>query len=123
MFNEELIDLTGFHDASDGANPHVHGTHAHVSGAPVLSGLKIDHPASVVGLFIHQPVAVCHVAGLAVAHTIAFLNGITVFLQLMHLTSEVLPLIDPHAEVSPVLYLGGKMEKNIFSLKYSTSSV
>ena len=45
--------------------------HAHVPEAPVLSGPQVHHLASVVGLLVHQPVAVHHVAGHAVGHAVA----------------------------------------------------
>ena len=86
--------------------PHAHqphAAHAHVPEAPVLSGPHVHHPASVVGLLVHQPVAVHHMARHAVVHTVTFLDAVTVIHQLVHLTTEVLPLVDPHPELAPVL--------------------
>ncbi len=100
----KMFHLAHVHDA-----PHAHeplATHAHVPEAPVLSGPQVDHPASVVGLLVHQPLAVHHIAGHAVGHTVAVHDGVTVVHQLMHLTTEVLPLIDPHPELASVLFLG-----------------
>ena len=91
---------------------HIHDTlhahepsaaHAHVPEAPVLSGPHVHHPASVVGLLVHQPVAVHHVAGLAVIHAVAVLDVVTVLHQLIHLTTEVLLLVDLHPVGSSVL--------------------
>lgn len=63
----------------------------------------IQHPASEVGLLEHQPVAFQHIARLAVRHVVAILDGFAVVHQLVGLSSEVVPLIDPHSELSPVL--------------------
>ena len=92
------------HDAPDGAEP-CHVTHPHISEVPVLPWPEVHHPASVVGLLEHQPVAVHHVAGLAVGHAEAIHHVVTVVHQLMHLASEVLPLVDPHSVRSPVLWM------------------
>ena len=89
--------------------PHAHepaATHAHLPEAPVLSGPQVHHPASVVGLLVHQPVAVHHVAGHAVRHTVAVHDVVAVLHQLMHLTTKVLPLIDSHPVLASVLFLG-----------------
>lgn len=63
----------------------------------------IQHPASEVGLLEHQPVAFQHIARLAVRHVVAILDRFTVVHQLVGLSCEVVPLIDPHSELSPVL--------------------
>ena len=86
--------------------PHAHepaATHAHVPEAPVLSGPQVHHPASELGLLVHQPVAVHHVAGHAVRHTVAVHDVVAVVHQLVTLTTEVLPLVDLHPVGSPVL--------------------
>lgn len=77
--------------------------HSRLSEVSVLSWPHVHHAASVAGLLKHQPVAVHHIAGLAVRHVIAILERLTVVHQLMHLASEVLPFIDPYPELSPVL--------------------
>ena len=45
-------------------------------------------------------------AGHAVRHTVAVHDVVAVLHQLMHLTTEVLPLVDPHPELASVLYFG-----------------
>ncbi len=95
--------LTGIHDTPGRAEPHA--AVSHVSHAPVLSGPQVHHPASVVGLLVHQPVAVHHVAGLAVRHTVAVLDVVTVVHQLVTLALEVLPLINPHPVRASVLLI------------------
>lgn len=63
----------------------------------------VQHPASEVGVLKHQPVAFQHVARLAVGHVVPILDGFTVIHQLVSLASEVVPLVDPHPELAPVL--------------------
>ena len=89
------------HDAPHAHEPHA--THAHVHEVPVLSRPEVHHPASVAGLLVHQPVSVHHVAGHAVGHAVTAQDVVTVVHQLVHLTTEVLPLVDPHPVVSTVL--------------------
>lgn len=74
----------------------------------MLSWPHVQHPASEVGMLEHQPMAFQHIAGLAVRHIETFLERLTVIHQLVHLASEVLPLVDPHPELSPVLLEEGK---------------
>lgn len=100
------------HDAPDGAEP-CHVTHPHISEVPVLSWSEVHHPASIVGLLEHQPVTVHHIAGLAVGHAETIHHIVTVVHQLVHLAPKVLPLIDPHSERSPVLWMK-KHQKNDF---------
>merc|ERR1719153_295504 len=79
--------------------PHAHEPHAadaHVGEAPVLAGPQVHHPAPVVGLLVHQPVAVRHVTGHTVGHAETVHDVVAVIHQLAHLASEVLPLIDSH---------------------------
>ena len=86
--------------------PHAHeplAAESHVPEAPVLPGPHVHHPASVLGLLVHQPVAVHHVAGHAVAHAVTLHDVVAVFHHLMHLTTEALPLVDPHPELASVL--------------------
>merc|ERR1711915_1153066 len=92
--------VTRIHDTPHAHEPHA--AHAHVHEVPVLSGPHVHHPASVVGLLVHQPVAVHHVAGHAVVHAVAVHDVVAVIHQLMHLTTEVLPLVDPHPVGSSV---------------------
>lgn len=94
--------LTRICDAPDGADP---GQIAHfqVPEIPVLAGPDVQHPASEVGLLEHQPVAVHHLAGLAVGHAETLHHVVTVIHELVHLPAKVLPLVDPHSEGSPVL--------------------
>lgn len=63
----------------------------------------VHHLASEVGVLKHQPVAFQHVARLAVGHVVPILDGFTVVHQLMGLAPEVVPLVDPYPELSPVL--------------------
>ncbi|KAF3843558.1 hypothetical protein F7725_002407 [Dissostichus mawsoni] len=61
------------HLAGIGDAPHAHeplAAHAHVSEVPVLSGPHVHHLASELGLLVHQPVTVHHVAGLALVHAV-----------------------------------------------------
>ena len=88
--------IRGIHDTPHALELHV--VHAHLSEALVLSRPHVHLPASVVGLLIHQPVAIHDVAGLAVRHAVTIHDGVTVVHQLVHLASEVLPLVDPHPE-------------------------
>ena len=106
-FSEHLV--AGISDTPHAHPPHA--THAHVPEAPVLSGPHVHHPASVVGLLVHQPVAVHHVAGLAVVHTVTVHDVVTVVHQLVTLTTEVLPLIDLHPELTSVLFFGENKNK------------
>ena len=109
------MNLTGIHDA-----PHGHESHvvvSHLSEAPVLSRPHVHHPASVVGLLVHQPVAVHHVAGLAVGHAVTVHDGVAVIHQLVHLTSEVLPLVDLHPVVSPVLIVNKSRKRQHLHIK------
>jgi len=94
--------LTHVHDAPEGVEPPV-AAHAHVPEVAVLSGPRVHHPAPVVGLLVPQPVAVHHVAGLALGHAVALRHVVTVVRHLVHLAAEVIPLVDPHPELSPVL--------------------
>ena len=96
------FELTGVHDAPHGAEPG-HVVHSHLLEVPVLSWPQVQHLAPVVGLLEHQPVAVHHVARLALRHVETILHVVTVVSQLVHLATEVLPLIDPHTEGSSVL--------------------
>ena len=94
--------LTGVHDT-----PHAHESvvaGSHVPEASVLSRPHVHHSASEVGLLIHEPVAIHNVAGLAVRHTMAIHDGVTVIHQLHTLTTEVLPLVDLHSVLSSVLF-------------------
>lgn len=54
------------------------------------------------GLLVHQPVAIHHVAGHAVGHAVTVHDVVTVVHQLIHLTTKVLSLVDPHPVGSPV---------------------
>ena len=86
--------------------PHAHeplAAHAHIPEAPVLSGPHVHHPSLVVGLLVHQPVSVHHVAGLAVGHAVTILDVVTVVHHLIGHTTVVLPLVDLHPELAPVL--------------------
>lgn len=89
-------------NASDGADPG-QITHFQVPEIPVLAGPHVKHPSSEVGLLEHQPVAVHHVAGLAVGHAKTLHHVVAVIHELVHLSSKVLPLVDPHSEGSPML--------------------
>ena len=93
--------LTGIHYTPGRAEPHA--TVSHISHAPVLSGPQVHHPASEVGLLVHQPVAVHHIAGLAVGHSVAVLDVVAVLHQLVTLALEVLSLKHPHPVGASVL--------------------
>jgi len=90
------------HDAPHAHKPHA--AHAHVPEAPVLSGPHVHLLASVLGLLVHQPVAVHHVARLAVVHAVTVHDVVAVVHHLVALTPEVLILVDLHPELSPVLF-------------------
>lgn len=94
--------LTWICYASDGADP---GQIAHfqLSEIPVLAGPDVKHPSSEVRLLEHQPVAIHHMAGLAVGHAETLHYVVAVIHKLVHLSTKVLPLVDPHSEGSPVL--------------------
>ena len=93
--------VAGIHDALHAHEPGA--AHAHVLEAPVLSGPQVHHLASVMGLLVHQPVAVHHLAGHAVGHAVTVLDVVAVLAQLIALTAEVLPLEDLHLVGSTVL--------------------
>ena len=90
------------HDASEGANPGAHSSPVVV--LPVLSGPQVVLPALVVGLVVHQPVAVHHVAGVDVGHAETVLDIGAVVAQLHHLTSHIRAIIQPHLVVATVLW-------------------
>ena len=101
FINIKYRTLAHIHDT-----PHAHkptAAHTHVPEAPVLSRPQVHHPAPEVGLLVQQPVAVHHLAGHAVGHAVAVLDVVAVVSQLVHLTAEVLPLVDPHPELASVL--------------------
>ena len=88
--------------------PHAHESHvvvSHVHKVSVLSRREVPHLASVLGLLIHEPVAIHHMARHALVHTVAIHDGVTVIHTLVHLTTEALPLVDSHSVVSSVLYV------------------
>lgn len=91
----------GVGDAPHAQEPHAASANAHE--VPVLAGPQVNHPASVVGLLVHQPVALHHVAGQAVGHAETVHDVVAVLHQLGRLTRKVLPLIDLHPERSSVL--------------------
>ncbi len=95
------MNLTQVHDSSNRAESDV--AVSHVPEAPVLSRSEVYHPSSVVGLLIHEPVAIHHMTGLAVGHAVTVHEGVAVICQLVHLTSKVFPFVGPHSVGSPVL--------------------
>lgn len=97
------FELTGVHNAPDGAE--LCDVAPHLSEVPVLSWPEVQHPASEAGLLEHQPVTVHHVAGLTVRHVKTIHYVVAVVAQLVHLASEVLPLVDPHSEGASVLWM------------------
>ena len=99
--------------------------HAHVPEAPVLSGPQVHHLASVMGLLVHQPLAVLHVAGHAVGHAVAVLEVVAVVLQLNHLSTEVLPLVDLHPELATVLESQKKVarQENVRAVEVLVSNI
>ena len=96
-----MIRQLRFCDASDRVEPHL--VAAHLSEVPVLPWLQIKHPALVVWLLEHQPVAFHHVAGLHVGHVVVILDGVAVVGEFLHLPFEVCLLVDPHLVGSLVL--------------------
>lgn len=54
------------------------------------------------GLLIHQPVALHHIAGHEAGHVVAVHDVLTVLHQFVHLALEVLPLVDSHPERTSV---------------------
>lgn len=106
--------------AGVGDAPHAHepdDAPAQVKEGPVLAGPHVHHLASELGLLVHQPVALHHIAGLAVGHAQTVRDVVTVLCQLIHLTSEVLLLVDPHPEGSPVLWCRGGVGLTLFIFK------
>ncbi|KAF3843563.1 hypothetical protein F7725_002412 [Dissostichus mawsoni] len=100
------------HLAGIGDAPHAHeplAAHAHVFEVPVLSGPHVHHLASELGLLVHQPVTVHHVAGLALVHAVTIHDVVTVLHHLVTLTTEVLLLIDLHPELASVLLWGEEL--------------
>ena len=70
---------------------------------PVLAGPHIVLPALVVGLVVHQPVAVHHVAGVDVGHTETVLDVGAVVAQLIHLAAHVRTIVHSHSVLATVL--------------------
>ena len=105
-FNDHYRYVKGFYLLKPGVHdtPHAHTSESHVPEAFVLSGRHVHHPASEVGLVIHEPVALHDIAGLAVRHAETLLDRFTVLHQLVIHASEVLPLIELHFIRSSVLY-------------------
>ncbi len=95
------LNLTQVHDSSNRTESDV--VVSHISKAPVLSRSEVYHPSSVVGLLIHEPVAIHHMTGLAVGHAVTIHERVTVICQLVHLTCKAVPLVDSHSVGSPVL--------------------
>ena len=94
--------VVAVHDAPHAHEPHVaHVTH--VAEVPVLSRPHVHHPASVVGLLVHQPVSVHHVTRHAVGHAVTIHDVVAVVHQLVTLTAKVLPLVDLHPVRAAVL--------------------
>ena len=97
------------HDAPDGTDLRVHASPVVVP--PVLAGAHVVVAAPVVGLLVHQPVAVHHVAGVEVGHAEAVHEVGAVVAQLIHLAGHVGALVQPHPEVTAVLQGGGQGEE------------
>ncbi|KAF3843573.1 hypothetical protein F7725_002422 [Dissostichus mawsoni] len=99
------------HLAGIGDTPHAHEPLAlmPMSEVPVLSGPHVHHLASELGLLVHQPVTVHHVAGLALVHAVTVHDVVTVLHHLVTLTTEVLLLIDLHPELASVLLSGEEL--------------
>lgn len=90
-----------FCDASEGIEFHV--ITADSFEVPVLSWLQKKHPALIIWLFKHHPVALHHLAGLHARHVIVILDGVAVICQFVHLAFKVWSFIDPHIKKSLVL--------------------
>lgn len=94
------------HDASDGANPGIPA--APLTEPLVLSWLYQVHPSPVVWVLIEEPVALSHIAGEDVVYVEALHNAGTVVPQVHHLTSELDPFIQAHAEQPRLMVLHGR---------------
>lgn len=97
---EHLLDA--IHDSADGAEPVV-GAPSPVPEVPVLSWPHVHHPASTVGVLVHQPVTVHHIAGHEVRHVEAVHGVGAVVHQLHHLAAKVHAVVQPHPKRATVL--------------------
>lgn len=89
------------HESPDGAHPGVVGLP--VAKALVLARLQVVVTPPVVGLFVHEPVAIHHVAGVEVGDVETVHKVGAVIRELNHLTSHVEMLVQPHPEATAVL--------------------
>lgn len=95
------------HEAPDGADPGV--VAAPFVEALVLAGPHVVVMSPVVGLLVHEPVAVHHVAGVDVGHVETLIEVGAVVCQLYHLTSHVEMLVQPHLVAAAVLQRESQM--------------
>lgn len=93
--------LTGLHNASDWSN--FQWPHTHIPKAIVFPWPEVYHSAFKMRQFIHKPVPVCDIAGLAAGHAEAFLDWFTVIHQLVLLSNKILLFKYSQSECSFVL--------------------
>lgn len=89
------------HEPPDGADPGV--VAAPLIVALVLAGPQVVVAPPVVGLLVHQPVSVHHVAGVEVGHAETVHEVGAVVGQLHHLSAHVEMLVQPHLEAAAML--------------------
>lgn len=89
------------HETSDWAHPGVCATP--ITEAPVLARPQVVVTAPVMGLLVHQPVAIYHAAGVEIWHTETVHKIGTVVCQLRHCASHVEMFIQPQLEGTIVL--------------------
>lgn len=95
--------IPGIQDAPHAHEPHAAASH-HLPEAPVLPGSEVPHPALVVRILVHEPVAIHHVARHAAAGPVVTIHdGVAVVRHVHHLAHEVLPLVHPHPVGTSVL--------------------
>lgn len=95
------------HDSSDRAHPGTHTTP--VTVPPVLARPQVEVPAHIVGLLIHKPVTIHHMAGMEVGHIEAVHKIRAIIHELHHPAAHVRVLIEPHSE-GPTMLMGKKQE-------------
>lgn len=91
-------------DSSDRAHPGTHATP--VTVPPVPSRPQVEVPAHIVGLVIHKPVTIHHMAGMEVGHIEAVLKIRAIIHELHHPTVHV---SEPYSE-GPMMLMSKKQE-------------
>lgn len=80
-------------DSSEGADPWTGSSPVAVSA--VLAGPQVVGSAPVVGLVVHQPLTVNHVARVNVSHSQAVLDVRAIVAHFLHLAAHVRALVQP----------------------------